>query len=198
MEWKQTLHDLGHGKRLFDSVNIGDKLPTRLFGPHSIASFTTEWRAYPQNLWGSMVRLEKAADLGWVEVMGGYEQDGTMERINPELTDGGYYGPSRGRLFPRYAHRIGMPRGYGYGASMGAYMLDYLSGWAGEWGMITHCNSQYRGPVFSGDITIQDGEVTEKATDEEGRSIVRVKIQMTNQDGTILATAKGSIALPTS
>jgi len=198
MEWIQTLHDLGHGKRLFDSVNVGDKLPSRLFGPHSIASFTTEWRAYPQNLWGSMARLETAQDLGWVDVMGGYEQDGTMEKINPELTDGGYYGPSRGHLFPRYARRIGMPRGYGYGASMGAYMLDYLSAWAGEWGMITHCNSQYRGPVFSGDVTIQDGEVTEKTTDEEGRSIVKVKLQMTNHEGAILATAKASIALPTS
>jgi hypothetical protein len=25
---------------------VGDKLSTRIFGPHSIASFTTEWRAY--------------------------------------------------------------------------------------------------------------------------------------------------------
>ena len=34
----------------------------------------------------------------------------------------------------RYAQRIGMPRAYGYGASMGAWVLDYLTNWAGEWG----------------------------------------------------------------
>ena len=198
-EWIQTLHDLGQGKRLFDSVEVGDKLPTRVFGPHSIASLATEWRAFPQNLWGAM-RLPEGGpgDLGWVDEMGGHEQDATMQRINPELTDGGYYGPSRGHLFPRYAQRIGMPRGYGYGASMGAYILDYLAGWAGQWGMITHCISHYRGPVFTGDITIQTGEIVEKTIDEEGRSIVRVKSAMTNQEDTILATAKASIALPTS
>jgi len=198
-EWIQTLHDLGHGKRLFDSVNVGDKLPTRVIGPHSIASLATEWRAYTQNLWGAM-RLPEGGpgDLGWVDEMGGHEQDATMQRINPELTDGGYYGPSRGHLFPRYARRIGMPRGYGYGASMGAYILDYLAGWAGQWGMVTHCQSNYRGPVFTGDISIQTAEVVEKTTDEEGRSIVRIKSTMTNQEDVILATAKASIALPTS
>lgn len=89
-----------------------------------------------------------------------------------------------------------MPRGYGYGASMGANMLDYLAGWAGQWGMVTHCNAQYRGPVFAGDVTIQEGEVIEKTQDDEGRHVVKVKAAMTNQDGTILATANASIELP--
>ena len=30
----------------FDEVNAGDKLPRRVLGPHSIASFTTEYRAF--------------------------------------------------------------------------------------------------------------------------------------------------------
>ena len=51
-----------------------------------------------------------------------------MERVNPELTDGAYYGPSRGHLQPRWAQHVGMPRGYGYGASMGAWILDYVAG----------------------------------------------------------------------
>lgn len=197
-EWIKGLHDLGHGKRLWGAIAVGDKLPTRIFGPHSVASFTTEWRAYPMNLWAAMKRRTDDMDMGWVDEMSGYEQDGAMERLNPELTDGAYYGPSRGHLFPRYARHIGMPRGYGYGASMGAWVLDYLGGWAGEWGMVTHCNAQYRGPAFVGDITIMTGEITEKTTDDEGRSIVRVKCLMTNQDETVLATAKASIALPVS
>jgi len=196
----QTLHDLGHGKRLWGSVSVGDLLPTRIFGPHSIASFATEWRAYPMTYWAGMRRRHDGGmdDLGWVEEMSGHEQDPVMERINPELTDGAYYGPSRGHLFTRYARHVGMPRGYGYGASMGAWMLDYLSGWAGQWGQLTHCNAQYRGPAFVGDITIMDAEITDKTTDEEGRNIVQVKSTMSNQEKGILATAKASIELPLS
>lgn len=197
-EWIKMLHDLGHGKRLFGSVAVGDKLPTRIFGPHSIASFATEWRAYTLSQWGGMRRRQDGVldDLGWTEEMDGFEHDHDMERINPELTDGAYYGPSRGHLFTRYARHIGMPRAYGYGASMGSWVLDYLAGWAGEWGMVTHCNAQYRGPAFVGDITILSAEITEKTVDEEGRNIVNVKCLMATQNGTTMATAKASIALP--
>lgn len=195
--WIQTLHDLGHNKRMYSSVEVGEKLPERVFGPHSVASFATEWRAYHLNLWGAMAKPEGGlGDLGWVGEMAGDEQDGTVERINPELTDGAYYGPSRGHLFPEYARVIGMPRAYGYGASLGSWVLDYLSGWAGEWGMVTHCKAQYRGPAFSGDITIQNAEISEKTIDEEGRGIIKLKSIMTNQDDTILATASASIMLP--
>ena len=199
-DYIQTLHDLGHGKRLFDAVSVGDALPLRIFGPHSIASFTTEWRAYPMTYWAGMRRRTDGGmdDLGWTEAMSGHEQDPVMERINPELTDGAYYGPSRGHLFTRYARHVGMPRGYGYGASMGAWILDYLAGWAGQWGSVTHCNAQYRGPAFIGDITIMNAEITGKTTDEEGRKTVQVKCTMENQAKAVLATARGSIALPAS
>jgi acyl dehydratase len=197
-EWIESLHDLGHGKRLWDYTTVGDSLPTRVIGPHSIASFATEWRAFTMSLWGSMRRRQDGAldDIGWTEEMDGYEQDPVMERINPELTDGAYYGPSRGHLFTRHARHVGMPRGYGYGASMGAWVIDYLAGWAGQWGMVTYCNALYRGAALVGDITIMDAEITDKTIDEQGRNIVEVKCLMTNQDGATLSTAKASIALP--
>lgn len=123
-EWIQMLHDLGHCKRLWNSVEVGAQLLTRVCGPHSVASFATELRAYPMNLWAGMKRRTDDMDLGWVEGMKGHEQDPVMERLNPELTDGAYFGPSRGHLFARYARLIGMPRGYGYGAFMGAWILS--------------------------------------------------------------------------
>ncbi len=52
-------------------------------------------------------------------------------------------------LFPQWARKIGMPRGYGYGASMGAWVTDYLAGWAGEHGMVAHSIANYRGPALS-------------------------------------------------
>lgn len=196
--WVQMLHDLAHGKRYWDDVNAGDVLPERVFGPHSIASLTTEWRAYLFTIWGGTHRRTDLdlSELGFVEEMAGHENDPVMERINPELTDGAYYGPSRGHLFPRWARFIGMPRAYGYGASMGAWILDYLSGWAGEWGMVVHSVSAYRGPAFTGDITIMTGNVIGKSVDDQGRSIVQVDCKMANQLGTTLATAKAEIELP--
>jgi acyl dehydratase len=197
-EWIKMLHDLGHAKRYWDDVKVGDALPTRIFGPHSIASFTTEWRAYLFTIWGGVHRRTdlNIAELGFEGPMAGREQDPELEKDNPEQTDGAYIGPSRGHLFPRWARYIGMPRAYGYGASMGAWILDYFAGWAGEWGMVLHSNCQYRGPAFTGDITISNGTIIDKRIDEQGRAIVQVDFKMTNQHGTTMATAKAEIELP--
>jgi hypothetical protein len=174
--WIQTLHELGHGERWWDDVNVGDQLPERVFGPHTIASLTTEWRSYLFTTWGTLDRREiNLEDFGFTKEMAGHENDPIMERINPELTDGAYYGASRGHLFPKYARKIGMPRAYGYGASMGAWVTDYLAGWAGEHGWVFHSTANYRGPALSGDITIQTAEVVDKMVDEEGRHIIQVK-----------------------
>ena len=197
-EYIQMMHELGHGKRYWDDVQVGDRLPTRVFGPHDIVSFTTEWRSYIFTIWGGVPRrtdLDFEA-LGFTDEMAGKEQDPELEKENPELTDGAYVGPSRGHLYPRWARHIGMPRAYGYGASMGAWILDYLSGWAGEWGLIVHSNCAYRGPAFSGDITLSNATVKNKQVDEKGRHIVQVDFRMTNQLDTTMATAVAEIELP--
>jgi hypothetical protein len=198
LEYIDMMHELGHDRRYWDDVQVGDALPVRVFGPHSIASLTTEWRAYLMNVWGSAHRNMDCdpKKLGYVGPMADWEMDPVLEKINPEMTDGAYIGASRGHLFKRWAQFVGMPRTYGYGASMGAWILDYLAGWAGEWGQVVHCNAQYRGPAFTGDITIQTGEVIDKLTEEHGRKIVQISSRMTNQNGTVLATAKAEVELP--
>ncbi len=197
LEYIDMMHALGHGKRYWDEVQVGDQLPVRVFGPHSVASLATEWRAYLFTIWGGAHRpgIDLAA-LGFSPEMAGHENDPVMERINPELTDGAYIGPSRGHLFPRWARFIGMPRAYGYGASMGAWVIDYLAGWAGEWGQVVHSNAAYRGPAFTGDATIMTAEVIDKRLDEQGRHIVQVDCKMKSQAGATLATAKAEIELP--
>lgn len=198
LEFINMMHELGHGKRYWDDVTVGDTLPVRVFGPHSIASITTEWRAYLFTIWGSTHRPGFDLEgLGFDPAMAGHENDPVMEKINPELTDGAYFGPSRGHLFARWARYIGMPRPYGYGASMGAWILDYLAGWAGEWGQVVHVNSAYRGPAFTGDATIMTATVIDKLVDEEGRNVIQVDCKMTTQTGTTMATAKAEIELPT-
>ncbi len=195
--WIRMLHELGHRERWWNDVNTGDTLPERVFGPHSIASFTTEWRAYLVNTWGTLdLRKNDLLALGFTPEMAGWENDPDMQLENPELTDGAYYGPSRGHLFPRWARRIGMPRAYGYGASMGSWVTDYLAGWAGEHGMVVHSVANYRGPALSGDITIQTAEVIDKLVDDEGRHLIQVKHRMANQQDTTLCSGTAEIRLP--
>ncbi len=193
------IQELAHAKRLFASVSVGDRLAPTVLGPHSLASFTTEWRAYPMTTWGAMRKgptTVRAEELGYTKEMAGFEGDRRMERTNPELTDGAYYGPSRGHLQPRWAQHVGMPRGYGYGASMGAWILDFVAAWAGEWGWITHCDAQYRNPAFTGDATFIDGEVIDTRVERKRRHVVVIQVNLANQDGTVMAKGTLDVELP--
>ncbi|HKE75997.1 MAG TPA: MaoC family dehydratase N-terminal domain-containing protein [Acidimicrobiales bacterium] len=190
---------LGHGRRLFSSVAAGDRLAENVLGPHSLASFATEWRAYPMTTWGATAKgptTVRAEELGYTREMAGFEGDRRMERVNPELTDGAYYGPSRGHLQPRWARHVGMPRGYGYGASMGAWILDYVAAWAGEWGAITHSSAQYRNPALTGDATFLTGEVIDTRVERKRVHLAVVAVDMRNQDGAAMATATVEVELP--
>jgi acyl dehydratase len=197
------IQTLRHEKQLWASVEAGQELPTNVLGPHSLASFATEWRAYPMTIWGATRKgpsTQTAEELGYTKEMAGFEGDRRMERLNPELTDGAYYGPSRGHLQPQWARHVGMARGYGYGASMGAWVLDYVAAWAGEWGFVTHSQSQYRNPAFTGDATYIRGRVTDTWEERRGRRsryIATVAVELTNQEGAIMAKGKADVELPT-
>ncbi len=193
------IQTLRHDKRLFDSVQVGDQLATNVLGPHSLATFTTEWRAYPMTTWGGTAKgptTVRAEALGYTKEMAGFEGDRRMERVNPELTDGAYYGPSRGHLQPRWAAHVGMPRGYGYGASMGAWILDYVAAWAGEWGFLTHASSQYRNPAFTGDATFITGEVVDKRVERRRKHLVTVRVELRNQEDAVMAKGSVEVELP--
>jgi hypothetical protein len=79
---------------------------------------------------------------------------------------------------------------------MGAWVTDYLAGWAGEHGMVVHSACSYRSPALSGDITIQTAEVVDKMVDEKDRHLIKIKHRMANQKGATLATAVAEIQLP--
>jgi len=193
------IQGLAHEPRPWESVSVGDRLAEHVLGPHSLASFTTEWRSYPMTTWGATRKGPtslSAEELGYTKEMAGLEGDRDTERINPELTDGAYHGPSRGHLQPRWAQHVGMPRGYGYGASMGAWVLDYVAGWAGEWGMVASCRAQYRNPAFTGDATFLSGEVTGTTVDRRGRHLVDIVVSMRNQDDAVLSSATVQVLLP--
>jgi acyl dehydratase len=186
----------------FEALSVGDRLPRRVIGPHSIASFTTEYRAFTFNIWGSFRWVAPAGvedpwiyqDPGWVEGFG-FDEEGA--RIDPRLRDGLYVGPSRGHVDPDRASKIGMPRAYGYGVTMCAWVTDYVSFWAGHDGFIRHSNTSLRAPAYEADVTYLDGKVTDKQAESAwGEPIVRVDVKMTNQDGAVIATGEVDVQLP--
>jgi acyl dehydratase len=194
-DYYQSFLELGHERRLF--VKAGDRLPTRVLGPHSVASFTTEWRSFAMSVWGAFRPKPGPSSLwqaGWLPEM---DRDHEGARIDPSLADGLYKGPSRGHVQDRFAQRIGMPRGYGYGASMGAWILDYLGNWAGEWGELVHSRMTYRSPALVGDVTFVDGEVVSVASEPaSGLPLASVRVVMTNQRDEVMAHGDAEIRLP--
>jgi acyl dehydratase len=186
----------------FKEVSIGDRLPRRVIGPHTLTSFATEYRAFVFNVWGTFRWVAPPGvvdpwvnqDPGWVDGFG-FDYEGA--KIDPRLRDGLYLGPSRGHVDAEKAAQIGMPRAYGYGATMGAWVTDYVAYWAGHDGFVRYSNTSYRGPAYEGDVTYLNAEVVE-AQDESswGGPLVRLDLKMTNQDGGILATGKIDVELP--
>ncbi len=173
----------------FDEVKVGDTLPRRVIGPHTIASFTTEYRAFLFNIWGTFHWVAPPGvedpwvyqDPGWGKDFAFDEEDA---KIDPRKRDGLYVGPSRGHIDADRASEVGMARAYGYGATMGAWCTDYLAYWAGHDGMVRHTKADFRGPAFEGDVTYFDAEIVDKQTESTwGVPLVQVKLRLTNQDG---------------
>jgi acyl dehydratase len=195
-EYYRSFLDLGHERRLF--VRVGDRLPRRPIGPHTLLTFSTEWRAYPFTIWGAVRPDGVESSLysaGWLPEM---SRDLEAASVDPSYGDGLYRGPSRGHVNPRYAQLIGVARGYGYGATMGAWVLDYLSNWAGEWADILHSRTSYRSPAFTGDLTYLDGEVTALSEDPAtGQPVAAIAVSMTNQKREVLASGTAEVRLPT-
>lgn len=198
LAYYKTFHR--HVDRRFEDTGDGEVLPTGIVGPHSIRTFTTEWRSYIMTVWGAkhddtaQSIASRHSTLGWIPEM---TRDFERGKINPAELDGMYHGPSSGHADPRKAKLIGMPRAYGYGASMGAWVLDYVGNWAGERALITHSDIKYRGPALSGDISYLDGRVTARQIDPiTGEGVVTVQVEMTNQNGTQMAAAPVEVRFP--
>lgn len=186
----------------FAEVSIGDRLPRRAIGPHTLASFATEYRAFVFNVWGSFRWVAPEGvkdpwinqDPGWVEGFG-FDEEGA--KLDPRLRDGLYVGPSRGHVDTDKASEIGMPRAYGYGATMGAWVTDYVAYWAGHDGFVRYSNTLFRSPAYEGDVTYLDAEVISRVDESSwGAPLVRLDVKMTNQDGTKLATGQVEVELP--
>jgi acyl dehydratase len=202
IRWNWILSGRQGASPRFNQVEVGDHLPRRALGPHSIASFTTEYRAFSENMWGGYRWTAPDGvkdpwvnqDAGWVE---GFQIRDDLANIDPRFRDGLYTGPSRGHIDDEKADEIGMARAYGYGATMGAWVTDYLAYWAGNDGYVRHVKSVFRGPAFEGDVTFFNAEVTGKEPETAwGVPLVQVKVKLANQEGVTVVDATAEVELP--
>ena len=185
----------------FEQVQEGDRLPVRVLGPHSIASFTTEYRAFRDNMWGGYYWYGPDGvedvwinqDAGWVD---GFKIRDDLALIDPRFRDGLYTGPSRGHIDDAKADEIGMARAYGYGATMGAWVTDYLAYWAGHQGFVRYVKSQFRGPAFEGDVTFFEAEVVGKSEMSNwGVPLVHLQVRLKNQNDVTVVDAVADVQL---
>lgn len=175
-------------------VNVGDALPTRPIGPHTVTSFALEWAAFIFSTWGTQHVEDDylGLEIGWIPEMLDSEGDGSDQAMKVAMNAG----PSSAHLSLDKAKLVGLSRHYGLGASMGTWILDYLAYWAGDEGFIRHSKMSYRAPAFEGDLTLLNGEVTDHRFEPLlGTRLVTVKVSMTNQDGVTLASGAAEIQL---
>lgn len=185
----------------YEEVKVGDKLPRRVIGPHSVVTFALERRAHRENVWGTWrwnvpegVYDPAKEDAGFAEDM---TYDHEARKIDPRQGDGLFYGPSSGHINSDRAEKIGMGGAYGYGASMNAWFHDYVAYWAGHNGYIRHSKSSFRSPAFEGDVTYIDGEVVNKIElSPYGMPVVQVKVTESTQEGEVIVSATAEVELP--
>ena len=79
---------------------------------------------------------------------------------------------------------------------MGAWVIDYVAAWAGEWGYVTHASAQYRNPAFTGDATFLTGEVTDTKVLRKRKHRVTGAVELRNQEDAIRAKATVEVELP--
>ncbi|MDT3442244.1 MULTISPECIES: MaoC family dehydratase N-terminal domain-containing protein [unclassified Pseudofrankia] len=191
VEWARS----GMGGEGPSQVEVGDMLPVRPIGPHTSAQFVTEYRTFMFTVWGShyIEGHYYGNDAGFLPDLLGAEGDGS----DPSMTIGLDRGPASGHTNVGKAKLVGLPRAYGYGSSIGAWVLDYVAYWAGDSGFIRHAKVDYRYPTFEGDLAIVHGVVQEHRWEPAlGVHLAKVGITMTNQDDVLLAKAFVDVQLP--
>ena len=152
----------------FDEVKVGDTLPRRVIGPHSIASFTTEYRAFLFNIWGTFHWVAPPGmedpwvyqDPGWGEDFAFDEEDA---KIDPRKRDGLYVGP----IARAYRRRPGQRDRHGPRLWLWrddgrlVHRLSRATGPATT-AMVRHSKADFRTPAFEGDVTYFDAEIVDK------------------------------------
>lgn len=197
LDYYRTFAD--HVRRTAADVRVGEELPIGVIGPHSVASFATQWRARPDNVWGA---AQDDVDLPIAyprsTAFADMAVDPEVVALDPSRADGLYYGPASAHVDPEGARRIGMPREFGFGYAISAWATDYVTNWAGELGTVTHSAFRNAAPALAGDATYLTGTVRKVEDDaQRGEAVlVTVDVRLQSQTGTSVGAATFEVRLP--
>ena len=186
----------------FDEVKVGDTLPRRVIGPHTIASFTTEYRAFLFNIWGTFRWVAPpGVDDPWVYQDPGWGKDFGSTRKTRRSTRVS----AMASMWARPA-AISMPTGRAKSAwraptatarrwAPGAPTTSPTGPATRAWCAIPRPTSA--DPAFEGDVTYFDAEIVEKQEESTwGVPLVQVKLRLTNQNGDVLVDCTAEVELP--
>lgn len=189
-----------HEKRLFGSVQVGDKLPRGVIGPHTGATFLYGETCCAEDVLGlTHVPTDQPPPLPQRSQWTGDVVRGDAESLllMPPARGRGCMNEGRGgHIYDNAAIRRGMPRAFGFGSMASIWSVDHLSNWAGEAGFLRHLTIRFNSPISSGDLTYVEAEVTGLSSGPAGYGTVHITYNFINQDGVRQCSGLGDIELP--
>jgi acyl dehydratase len=167
--------------RLWQSVEIGDPLPSIAKGPMTVTGFI----AFAQGWGGLYIRANK---LAWKQI---HRHPGLGIKNRFGIPDC----PERVHWENDFATMVGAPGAYDYGPERCSWLTHHLTNWMGDDGFLrrAHCKIRRHNP--EGDLLVIDGKVTRKYV-EHGRHLVDVEQEARNQDGELSVIGGGTVELP--
>jgi acyl dehydratase len=173
----------GAEPRFWESVQVGDALPTMVKGPMTVTGFI----AYAQGWGGLYIRANK---LAWKQIHN-HPGLGIPNRFNiPDC-------PERVHWEPEFALMVGAPGAYDYGPERCSWLTHQLTNWMGDDGFLRRATSKIRRHNPEGDVLFIKASVTRKFQDS-GRCLVEITQEARNQDDELSVLGTGIIELPTS
>src|SRR5947209_2601626 len=97
----------------------------------------------------------------------------------------------------RAGQQAGYPGAFAMGNLQYSYMHCMLRNWIGDEGRIVHVECQFRAPNLNDLRVIVHGTVT-AIREEDGETLVDLDLLSENEEGTVMAPGKATVALPAS
>ena len=174
----------GPEKLFYDDVKVGDSLGTQSKGPLTV----TDVICFHSGGYGFVPYAPTVGRLAHKN----------RKRIAPFYVKNEQGIPDVAQRLhwdPKWAQAIGNPMAYDYGVMRENYLYQYLADWCGDDAIITHIHDEIRKFNYMGDVQYVTGQVVAKR-EENGRNLVDVQVQFTNQRGEATVKATATIALP--
>lgn len=172
----------GSETRYWDDVVEGEALQTMVKGPMTVTGFI----AYAQGWGGLYIRANK---LAWRQ---SHNHPGLGIKNARGIPDC----PERVHWEEEFALEVGAPGAYDYGPERCSWLTHQVTNWMGDDGFLRQAKCQIRRHNPAGDALFIEARVSRKFV-EDGRHLVEITQQATNQDDEMSAFGAAIVELPT-